>query len=126
MNYTPEFETFWKAYPERWNRSSGKHYKVGKWEAFQVWKRLSQKDKDKILLVVKYMKTGEFVLDAHKWLKKRRFDDIELQKPKPRLRIAKEQTYAEWVEERKARMPTPEAKAAKAEYDKLKEKLFKS
>ena len=89
MDYTEEFEVFWKAYPKRWNRSSGKYYKVGKWEAFQVWKRLSQKDRNDILIKVNYMKTGEFVLDAHRWLKKRRFDDIEIPKPKKKIVVQK-------------------------------------
>ena len=128
MEYAAEFEMFWKAYPKRWNRSSGKYYKVGKWEAFQVWKRLSQKDRNDILIKVKYMKNGEFVLDAHRWLKKRRFDDIEIPKPKQRLVIAKEQTYQEWHEarEREKALITPEARAAKADYDKLKKELFKT
>lgn len=87
--YTKDFLEFWKAYPKRWNRDSGVYYKVGKWEAFQAWKRISQKDRDNILVKVKYMKNGEFVLDAHRWLKKRRFDDIEIPKPRPRLVIEK-------------------------------------
>lgn len=100
MNYTDEFERFWKDYPARWNKDSDRHYKVGKWEAFQVWKKLSQKDKEDVLAKVKYVQTGQFVLDAHRWLKKRRFDDIEIPKPKPILERAKKQTYAEYFKER--------------------------
>ena len=54
MDYSLEFETFWKDYPKRWYRRSGRYYKVGKWEAFQAWKRLSQKDRNDILIKVKY------------------------------------------------------------------------
>jgi len=82
--YTNDFLEFWKAYPKRWNRDSGVYYKVGKWEAFQAWQRINQKDRDVILVKVKYMKNGQYVLDAHRWLKKRRYEDIEIPKPRPR------------------------------------------
>ena len=112
--YTEEFETFWKAYPKRWNRMSGQYYKVGKWEAFQVWKRLSNKDKADILLKVKYMRDGEFVLDAHRWLKKRRFDDIEIPKTKPKLVPVP------------AKVLTPEeARKRRERLDKIKHSLLK-
>jgi len=104
MNYTEEFERFWKAYPARWNKESDRHYKVGKWEAFQVWKKLSQKDKEDILAKVKYIQKGQYVLDAHRWLKKRRFDDIEIPIPKPQWIVAKKQTYAEWVEKSQSKI----------------------
>ena len=120
MTYTAEFETFWKDYPKRWNRSSGRYYKVGKWEASQAWKRLSQKNRNVILIKVKYMKTGEFVLDAHRWLKKRRFDDIEIPKPKPKLQsIPKPIESPEAIAERAER-----GRVWKVEYDKRIKKLF--
>lgn len=120
MDYTEEFEIFWKIYPKRWNRSSGKHYKVGKYEAFQAWKRLSQKDRCKILIVVKYMQDGEFVLDAHRWLKKRRFDDMEIREPKPKPpAVPKVIESAEVIAERHKK-----GQQWKAKYDKHKKKLF--
>lgn len=76
--YTEDFLEFWVKYPSRWNAESGRSYKVGKWEAMQEWKRLSQEDKADILIKVRYVRRGKYVLDAHRWLKKRRFDDIEL------------------------------------------------
>ncbi len=125
MEYTEEFEKFWRDYPKRWNRSSGKHYKVGKWEAFQVWKRLSQKDKNKILIVVKYMQTGEFVLDAHRWLKKRRFDDMEIRKPKPKPIVSRDIKKIESAEESQAKAERAEkGQIWKAKYDKRKRRLF--
>lgn len=122
MDYTEEFEIFWKAYPKRWNRSSGRHYKVGKWEAFHAWKRLSQKDRNDILIKVKYMKSGEFVLDAHRWLKKRRFDDMELPKPKRKPVISKEIKVIESPEAIAER--EEKGRIWKAKYEKRKKKLF--
>jgi len=120
MNYTQEFETFWRLYPKRWNRSSGRYYKVGKWEAFQVWKRLSQKDRNDILIKVKTMQTGEFVLDAHRWLKKRRFDDIEIPKPKPKpIAVPQAIESPEAIAERHKK-----GQQWKAKYDKHKKRLF--
>ena len=126
MDYTAEFETFWKAFPKRWNRSSGRHYKVGKYEASQVWKRLSQKDRNKILIVVKYMQTGEFVLDAHRWLKKRRFDDIEIREPlKRKPVVSREIKKIETPEEIKAKEERyKKGQIWKTKYDKRKKKLF--
>ena len=134
MDYTEEFERFWRAYPKRWNRESGRYYKVGKWEAFQAWKRLSNKDKADIFLKVKYMKTGQYVLDAHRWLKKRRFDDIEIPKSKPKLVIAKHiekkptpkaiearEKFAVLLAKRKAPTPTMPTK----EFDSRRNKALK-
>ena len=121
MEYTQEFETFWRNYPKRWNRSSHRYYKVGKWEAFQAWKRLSQKDRNDILIKVKYMKDGEFVLDAYRWLKKRRFDDMEIRKPrrkevvKPIERIISPEEEAERTEK---------GRKWKVKYDKYVKRLF--
>jgi hypothetical protein len=122
--YTEEFMAFWAAYPKRWNQDSHRYYKVGKWEAFQVWKRLNQKDRDDILAKVKYVEEGQYVLDAHRWLKKRRFDDLEIPKPKRKPVVSKVIETIESIqakEERAAR-----GRAWKAKYDKLKNKLFKT
>lgn len=78
--YTDDFLEFWIKYPSRYNAESDRYYKVGKWEAMQEWKRLSQQDRDDVLVKVRYVRRGKYVLDAHRWLKKRRFDDIELPK----------------------------------------------
>ncbi len=126
MEYTAEFETFWKLYPKRWNRSSGKHYKVGKWEASQVWKRLSQKDRTDILIKVKHMQDGEFVLDAHRWLKKRRFDDMEIPKPKPKPKPVVKISKPVTPEEIRAEVERIEkGRIWKAQYDKRKTRLLK-
>lgn len=80
--YSEEFERFWKLYPARWNRDSHKRYKVGKWDAMQEWKRLSAEEKQIAFIAVKSLRSGEFVQDAHRWLKHKRFDDIELKQKK--------------------------------------------
>ena len=43
MDYTPEFEKFWQAYPKRWNRDLGCYVKRKKYPAFQKWQKLSQR-----------------------------------------------------------------------------------
>lgn len=121
-DYTEEFQVFWAKYPKRWNRSSGKYYKVGKWEASQIWKRLSQKDKTDILLKVNSMQDGEFILDAHRWLKKRRFDDIEIPKPKPKSKLVVVPKIIESPEVIAAQQE--KGRKWKAEYEKRKKRLF--
>ncbi len=75
--YTAEFEAFWEQYPKRWVTSSGRWVKIGKFEAFQVWNRLSKADHQDIMAVIKRVRAGKFTLDAHRWLKKRRWEDFE-------------------------------------------------
>lgn len=78
--YTDDFLEFWQKYPKRWHKDSDRYYKVGKWEAMLEWRKLDDEDRKIALIAVKSLRTGEFVKDAHRWLSKRRFDDIELPK----------------------------------------------
>lgn len=80
--YTAEFEEFWKLYPERWYEDSDRYYKVGKWDAMLEWKKLDEEDKARAMIAVRRLKVGKYIKDAHRWLHHRRFDDIELPKPK--------------------------------------------
>lgn len=80
--YTPEFEEFWLTYPARWNEDSDRYYKVGKWDAMLEWQKLDEDDKKLALYAAKKLRTGKYIKDAHRWLKHRRFDDIEPPKPK--------------------------------------------
>lgn len=84
--YTDDFLEFWVKYPSRWNRDSDRFYKVGKWEAMQEWAKLSIDEKQQALLAVRHLRRGQYVLDAHRWLKKKRFEDYEPPEDKrPRL-----------------------------------------
>ena len=80
--YTKDFIEFWEKYPKRWNAESDRYYKVGKWQAMREWKKLSEQDKKVCLAAVRFMKVDRYVPDAFRWLKNRRFDDIELPKQK--------------------------------------------
>lgn len=75
--YTDDFLEFWVKYPSRWNRDSDTFYKVGKREAMDEWKKLNPEEKEQALLAVRHLRRGQYVLDAHRWLKKGRFDDYE-------------------------------------------------
>jgi len=84
MDYTDEFETFWKKYPKRWNRDLGMYIKRKKWPAFEKWQKLSQTIRDDCLAKARLIKATEGTpRDCVTWLNQRGWDDIELEKPKP-------------------------------------------
>lgn len=80
MEYSPEFETFWKYYPHR----NGKPVK--KCPAYKMWNRLTEEDRHEILMKAKYIKRNEggpYARDAVTWLhpeNQRGWEDIEQQK----------------------------------------------
>lgn len=80
MEYSPEFETFWRYYPHR----NGKPIK--KRPAFNMWNRLTEEDHHEILVKAKYIKRhegGPYARDAVTWLhpeNQRGWEDIEQQK----------------------------------------------
>jgi len=78
--FSEEFKEFWKFWPGRWKAESDKTVKVGKYDAWLEWKRLSKETQDLILKIVKsgiVKKRGtQFLPDAHRWLKKKRWYDF--------------------------------------------------
>jgi len=83
MEYTPEFEIFWKAYPQRWNRDLSRFIKRKKFPAFQKWQKLSQAIRNDCLAKAHLIKQTEGTpRDCVTWLNQRGWDDIELEKPK--------------------------------------------
>ena len=86
--YTDEFESFWKAYPARWNRDlgMGMYVKRKKFPAFQKWQRLSQAIRDECMAKVKYIRDAEGTpRDAVTWLNQRGWEDFELPGKKEKL-----------------------------------------
>lgn len=82
--YTPEFETFWKKYPSRWNSNLSISVKRKKYPAFESWQKLSPKIRAECLFKAKHIKKSEGVpRDCVTWLNQRGWDDIELEKPEP-------------------------------------------
>jgi hypothetical protein len=78
MDYTPEFEIFWKAYPSRWNRELGLSIKRKKYPAFLKWQKLSKAIKGKCLARVHLIKQFEGVpRDCVTWINQRGWDDME-------------------------------------------------
>lgn len=71
--YTPEFETFWKKFKGRWDGDRG-YVKVGKWEAFSEWQKLTEAEQDRATATAGDV-TGKYVPDACRWLKRKLFDD---------------------------------------------------
>jgi hypothetical protein len=77
-NYTASFDAFWKSYPAR----NGK--KTGKAEAFTAYKAALKKISHEDLIAAVGLQSksnewsrdnGAYVPDAHRWLKKRRWED---------------------------------------------------
>lgn len=84
MDYTTEFEAFWKQYPKRWNRDLSCLVKRKKWPAFLKWQKLPQTIRNECLAKVKLIKRAEGTpRDCVTWINQRGWDDIELEKPKP-------------------------------------------
>ena len=79
MNYTDEFETFWKLYPSRWSRNQHCYIKRRKAPAFKSWQKLSQEIRNRCLRIVKKIKRseGEAVRDCVTWLNQEGWEDIE-------------------------------------------------
>lgn len=71
--YTPEFETFWRKFKGRWDGDRG-YVKVGKYEAFYEWEKLTEVEQDKATVVADSV-SGKYVPDACRWLKRKLFDD---------------------------------------------------
>ena len=83
MDYTEEFETFWKAFPSRWNRDLGVFVKRKKWPAFEKWQKLSQAIRNDCLAKSRLIRLTEGTpRDCVTWLNQRGWDDIELPSPK--------------------------------------------
>ncbi len=79
MDYTEEFETFWKLYPKRWNRDMGGYVKRKKWPAFEKWQKLDQAIRNECLAKARLIKATEGTpRDCVTWLNQRGWDDIEL------------------------------------------------
>ena len=78
-DYTKEFETFWRYYPKRWDRSRSKLIKRKKYPAWISWQKLDAATHHEILTKCKYIKDfeGSYPRDAVTWLNQRGWDDIE-------------------------------------------------
>lgn len=70
--YDEKFEMFWKRFRGRWD---GEEYvKDGKYNAWQVWQKLTEKEQR--LAWAASSKTGKkFTVNASRWLEEKRFDD---------------------------------------------------
>ncbi|KKM94257.1 hypothetical protein LCGC14_0600440 [marine sediment metagenome] len=74
--YTEDFEMFWKNWPGRYN-PDGPARKVGKRDAFEIWKTMDDEDRQDAISVlerVSYIGT-KYLPDAHRWLKRRMWED---------------------------------------------------
>ena len=85
IDYTEEFEIFWKLFPKRWNRDLGIFVKRKKWPAFEKWQKLSQAIRNECLGKARLIKASEGTpRDCVTWLNQRGWDDIELPVPPPK------------------------------------------
>ena len=75
-----DFSEFWRLWPGRWNKDSGKTIKVGKYQARQRWEKLSAETKQIILGLLKSGRIKDagtqYLQDAFRWLQNRRWEDF--------------------------------------------------
>jgi len=110
-DYTDNYERFWKAYPKRNGR------KVGKFDAFKVWKTMSADDKRAAFTEIekrnRQQSHGKYIKDALRYLKGRGWEDDVEADQKDML----------------GNRPMPEAKEAEVELpwpERMFNRLFKS
>ncbi len=73
--YDDDFQAFWKKFRGRWDTDKGAYTKVGKYLAWQEWKRLTGYEK-KQAVAVAHRTGGKFTPDACRWLKRKLFEDF--------------------------------------------------
>ena len=95
MDYTPEFMAFWHKYPGRYHDSGRpkagggyEHYwKIGKRKAMEQWVNLTDYQKKWAMFSVKFMKEGQYVPDAFRWLKDGKYEDIDMPEERPTMPV---------------------------------------
>lgn len=75
VKYTSEFEFFWTKFKGRWSPDKDRYVKVGKFEAFQEWCKLTVEEQKKATAVADSV-SGKYTPDACRWLKRKLFDDF--------------------------------------------------
>lgn len=78
MEYSKEFEVFWKLYPGRYNEVARRKVKRKKSDAGKVWNTLSKEIQHEILTKAKFIKDfeGKYPSDPVVWLRRDGWDDI--------------------------------------------------
>lgn len=76
--YPEDFERFWTAWPGRWRPEQDRSIKVGKYDTSLEWKYLKDNEKTEIMSVlVKVKRAGtQYLPDAARWLKRKRWHDF--------------------------------------------------
>ena len=83
INYTKEFEAFFKLYPHRWNHRVSLWVKNDKAGAFKEWKLLSVQERKLATEKAPTIEKGEFTPDARKWLKHKMWENESIGGPPP-------------------------------------------
>lgn len=75
--YTPDFEMFWKLYPQRWHEKYGL-IKRKKEPAFESWQKLTNEVKAECLMIAKKIKKSEggSVRDCVTWINQKGWVDM--------------------------------------------------
>lgn len=83
LEYTEEFERFWKNFPARWNSARGAKLKRKKYPAMVSWSKLGRDAIEDILkkLPLIWKAEGDYPRDPVTWLNQHGWDDIQLPKP---------------------------------------------
>jgi len=79
MNYTHDFEEFWKRFPKRWQKDLGVYVKRKKAPAFLKWQKLPKDIRAKCLARVHLIAKmeGSAVRDCVTWLNQEGWDDFD-------------------------------------------------
>ena len=75
--YDKQFLAFWDKFKGRWDPEAGmgRYVKVGKYDAWLEWKKMTQREQDKAIAVANRV-SGKYVPDAHRWLKAKLYEDF--------------------------------------------------
>jgi hypothetical protein len=84
MKYPPDFETFWKCYPSRWDRDRSVKLKRGKRPAYNKWVKLTDEERAECMGKRKmiYAAEGSYPRDCVTWLNQYGWEDIEAEEDK--------------------------------------------
>ena len=75
--YSDEFEAFWRKFTGRWSVDKDRYVKVGKFVAWQEWKKLTIAEQQKATAVADKV-NGKYTPDACRWLNRKMFDDFTI------------------------------------------------
>ncbi len=121
--FSEDFEKFWEEYPYRWIPSSDKRVKVGKQNAWILWRRLDSETRELILHILPVYKRQidtKIVPDAFRWLRDKKWLDYDIPLPKKKLQMMPKTETLSWKQKQKAKEAGEKFRQHLAERKKLR------